>query len=218
MATILLNSLFDGFLILPEIMHYAGWSVAVGIVIAVAFVLLLFAIIRGFYPKKVFSPASIIIGIVLCILLCIQFIPLCASIALKRQISNFEVWLTEYVIHPENYPVPLPVTTEESTKIVEQAVEEYPILGTLIGSGEFTGFDTSNLAHGIAQELNSYLNKLILKLLLVALLETSICAFIIVRNQAKIMNRRARMRADTRRSSSPDGRRRNKSRPRARLR
>lgn len=210
-ATIILSSIFDGFLILPEIMHYAGWSVAIGIIIAVAFVLLLFAIIRGFYPKTVFSSLSISVGILLGILLCIQFIPLCASIALKRQIDNFEIWLTENVIHPENYPVPQQISTEESTEIIEKAVAEYPIFGTLIGSGEFTGFDTSNLAHAIAKELNSYLNRLIAKLLIVALLETVICAFIIVRSQSKKMKNRAKRRADLRRSENPG--RRTHSRP-----
>lgn len=186
---------------LSEIIHHAGWSVAVGIVIALAFVGLLFLLVRGFYPKSVFSPLSIVIGILLSIVLCFEFVPLCAAIALKGQISQFEVWLDENAIHPEDYAVPVPVTTEESTEIIERAVEEYPILGILIGSGEFTGFDTSNLAHAIASELNSYLNRLILKLVIVALVATSIGALLIVRTTGRKMDRRVRMRAQGRPSS-----------------
>ncbi len=215
-STLILDSLFDGFLILPEIMHYAGWSVAVGIIIAVAFVALLFGIIRGFYPKAVFSPASIAVGVILGILLCLQFIPLCASIALKRQVDNFEIWINESVIHPEEYSVALPVSKEEASEIINKAIEEYPIFGTLIGSGEFSGFDTSTIAHGMADELNSFLNRLIAKLLIVAFLETAICAFIIVRSQSKKMNRRASTRAELRRSSGPGARRTSHTRPRPR--
>lgn len=215
-STIILNSLFDGFLILPEILHYAGWSVAVGIIIAVAFVALLFAIVRGFYPKTVFSPGSIVVGIILGILLCLQFIPLCASIALKRQVDNFEIWVNESVIHPEEYSIAMPVSSEEASQIINKAIDEYPIFGTLIGSGEFTGFDTSTIAHAMADELNSFLNRLIAKLLIVALLETAICAFIIVRFQSKKMNRRASTRAELRRSSGPGARRTSHSRPRPR--
>lgn len=207
----LLNSIFDGFLIFPEIIHYAGWSVAIGIIITIAFVGLLFSIIRGFYPKSTFSPASIIVGVILGILLCLQFIPLYASFALKGQIGHFETWISESIIHTENYPIPVPITTEKSTEIIHRAIEEYPTFGTIIGSGEFTGFNTSNLAPAIAQELNSYLNRIITKLLIIAFLETAICAFLIVHTQVKRMRQRVQRRTEIRRSKNL--RRRTPSRP-----
>lgn len=202
-----LLGIFDNLYILPEIMRHAGWSIVVGILIAAGLVALLLFLIRGFYPKKTFSPVSLITSGFLGILLCLQFIPMCASIALKWKIPHFEMWINETIIHPESYPIPKNISKEQSTEIVEMAVEQYPILGTLVGSGEFTGFNTSNIAHAMAEELNRFLNRIIIKLLLVAVIETAVCAFIIIKSMGKDMNRRIRDRASQRRPSHSNGRR-----------
>lgn len=192
--SMILNGLFDNLMILPEIMRHAGWSVVAGIFIAVVFVGLLLFLIRGFYPKATFSPLSIVASVILGVLLCLEFIPLFASIALKWRLNDFEIWVNENVIHPEQFQVPIDITAEESHEIVRQAVDRYPILGVLVGSGEFTGFNTSNIAHAMKEELNSFLNQIILKLLLIALAETVVFAFVIIKTQSRIMKHRKDLR------------------------
>lgn len=216
--SLILISLMDNFLILPEILRHAGWSVVVGILLAVAFVGLLLFLIRGFYPKSTFKPMSIATAVVLGLLLCLEFIPLCASVALKWRLDDFEMWINENVVHPELYKIPKEVTTEESKEIIQQAVNEYPILGVLVGSGEFTGFNTSSIAAAMKDELNIFLNRIILKLILIALLETAVCAFVIIKTQGRILQRRRETRSvvgglrsstlGSRRTSRPGGGRR----------
>lgn len=213
--TQLANILYN-FQILSEIMHYAGWSILIGIFIAATFVVLLLLLVRGFYPKSTFSTASVVSSVMLGFLLSIQFIPACASIALKSNLGNFETWLNENVIHPELYVVPEEISREESHEIVDEAVREYPMLGTLVGSGEFIGYNTDNIAHAITETLRDFLNWLIIKLLLVALVETMIFAFLIIRMQDKAAGRRVRQRALAREGISGGSRRR--SRPVARMR
>ena len=216
--SLILSSLMDNFLILPEIMRHAGWSVVVGILLAVAFVGLLLFLIRGFYPKSTFSPLSMVTAVLLGLLLCLEFIPLCASVALKWRLDDFELWINENVVHPELFKIPEEVTTEESKEIIKKAVDEYPILGVIVGSGEFTGFDTSNIASAMKDELNSFLNRIIIKLLLIALVETAFCAFVIIKTQSRIMQNRRETRnvgngshtstLGSRRTSRPGGGRR----------
>lgn len=188
----MLANIFYSFAILPEIIRYAGWSIFVGILIAVCFVGILLFLIRGFYPKYVFSAGSIVVSVILGLLLSFQLVPVCASIALKNKVDDFEMWLNENVIHPEDYPVPEEISLEESHEIMEEAIENYPLLGTLIGSGEFVGFDTSNVTEAIGNALNEFLDSFILKMLLVALVETLVCAFIIIKVQDRKISARMR--------------------------
>jgi len=202
-----LLSIFHNFFILPELISHAGWSILAGIAIAAIIVVLLLVIVRGFYRNAIFNASSIILSVILGFFLCIQFIPMSAAFALKSKLSDFEYWLNSNVIHPENFKSPQEISSEESELIVEKAIEEYPILGTLVGSGHFEGYNTENLAHGIITVLNDYLNDLIIKLLVVALIEVAICAFLLVKLQSIISNRKISVRNRNRlRDSRPTSR------------
>lgn len=190
------------FTALSYLVQHAFWSVVAGVLIVIAFVALLLLLVRGFYPKSTFSPASMVTAGILTVLLWFQFVPLCAAIGLKWKAADFKEWLDESVIHPEQYAVPREVLPEESREIVEKAVEEYPIMGMLFSSGLFEGFDTSNLAQGMYDELNRELNRMILNRLLISLALTAVGALIII----KLQDRQARARSharQARRTSRP---------------
>lgn len=207
--TMHLLSIFHNFFILRELISHGGWSIFVGIVASVIMVCLLLFIVRGFYRNAIFNASSIVVSIILGVLLCIQFIPMSAAFALKNKLDDFEYWLNSNVIHPENFVSPQEILPEESEEIVDKAVDEYPILGTLVGSGHFEGYTTENLSHGIITALNDYLNNLIIKLLFVAFIEVAICAFILVKQQDKILNHKSSIRVRNRsRNSSPTSRHR----------
>lgn len=183
--------------LLSEIFRYAGWSVAVGILISIGFVALLFLLIRGFYPKSTFSAGSIATGAMLSLLLSFQMAPMCAAIALKSDVDDFQLWLDETVILARQYAIPQEISPEESRRIIDKAIEEYPLLGIIVGEGEFRGFDTSNISAAIAGALKECLNKVIVKLLLISLVETLAAAFIIIR----LLGRNSTRQSNARRSA-----------------
>lgn len=200
--TAIITGIFSG---LPYLFHHAAWSVVAGILVVVAFIALLLLLVRGFYPRATFLPGSLVTAGVLGILLCFQFIPICAAFGLKSKLSDMKEWLNTEIIHPEQYVIPQQVDEAESTEIVKQAVDEYPIMGMLFSSGWFKGYDTSNLAEGICDEVNSELNKMIWKLLLISFIETVVGAFIIIRIEGQRMDRRSRQRHSVRAGAGPGG-------------
>lgn len=188
--------LFAGvFSIIPELIEHAAWSIGVGILIVALFVSFLILIIRGCYPRSTFSPISVIVTGILSILLCFQSVPLCAAIGLKWHLDDMRDWINETVIQPENYLISEPISPEESTQIVDEAVKNYPLMGIMFDGGWFEGYNTFNIAEGIANEASRCLNDYILQKLLVAFVETAIGAFVIVKTiDRAVTNKRNRRR------------------------
>ena len=190
--SLIMTSIFSA---LPYLVRNAAGSVIAGIFVVIAFIALLLLAIRAFYPRSTFSSASIFTAAVLAVLLSLQFVPMCACIAMKWRVDDFREWLDDSIVHPQLYEVPRAILPEESTQIVERATREYPVLGLLFCSGKFTGYDTSNIAGVIADELDSELNRMIGWMLVISLAETALGAFIIIRMLDARASRRSRERA-----------------------
>lgn len=167
--------------LLREIMQHAFGSLILGIVLTVLFVFLLFFIIRGFYKNAVFSPLSYLTGVVLVVLLIPQMIVFCGAFGLKMQCDEVEEWLDENVVKSENYIEPVPLSEQDCDNILEALIDNYPLVSAFVGGGEFKRFDTSNICHAIATELNSFLNEFIFKSLGWSLLFVIIGATIVIR-------------------------------------
>lgn len=173
---------FFNFSLLGEIIQYAFGSFIFGIILTLLFVFLLFFLIRGFYPKSTFKPLSLITGIVLVFLLIPQMIQLCGAVALKSKCDDIVVWLDDNIIHSWSYEYPREIAVEESTVIVDELINHYPIVSSFVGSGWFEGYDTSNICEGIVDTLNSFLNKFIWKSIGWSLFFVSIASFIVVQS------------------------------------
>lgn len=155
--------LFLSFPLLGDIFHYAIGSFILGIVLTLAFVFLLFFLIKGFYPKNTFSPLSIGVGVVLTLLLIPQMVQLCGAVAIKMKTADVAEWLDENYVRSNEQIVPLEISEETSMELCDELVRQYPMVKYFVGGGIFTGYDTSNICQAIAYELNSFLNKFIWK-------------------------------------------------------
>lgn len=183
MITTILANIITKILIFQEIIHYASWSIIIGIIIAVAIVFVLFIIIRGFYPQIIHTPTTLFIGVVLFSLLCIQSVPLCSTIALKMQIKSIEFSINGYVNSIE-------IPSEESSNMIEDIFDEHPILDIFIDSKNFLKIETSNLAQAITIELNRRCNNTIIKLLISCIITTALGATILIKTQRTRIKRR----------------------------
>ena len=168
------------FSLIYDIIQYAFGSIIVGLLLAVSMVGLLFFLIRGFYPKKTFSPLSILAGIVLAVLLIFRLVPMCGAIALKWKCTDVKEWLDTNLIHPEQYLIPRDISSEESVRIAEELIEQYPIISTFADTGIFEGHTTATISTAMAETLNSYLNPFIWKAIIWSLVYVIVAAAIVV--------------------------------------
>lgn len=162
-----------------EIITYAIGSLVLGIVLAVLLTIALFWIIRACYPRSTFSVLSIITGIILVILLSYQMISMCGAIGLKWKCDEFEVYINN-MIPEEELLYPRTLSKQETHHMMDQAIEEFPLIGYYVGWGDFWGYDTSNIAKVMADTVNDFLNQFIWEALLWSLIETLLAAVIVV--------------------------------------
>lgn len=165
--------------LLHEIITYAIGSLFIGIALAVLLTFALFWIIRACYPRSTFSMLSIITGIILVILLSYQMISMCGAIGMKWKCDDFEVYINNMI--PEDELIyPRSLSKQETHQMMDQAIEEFPLIGYYVGWGDFWGYDTSNIAHVMADTVNDFLNQFIWEALLWSLIETLLAAIIVV--------------------------------------
>lgn len=165
--------------LLYEIIKYALGSLFIGIALALLLTFALFWLIRACYPRSTFSALSIITGAVLVILLSYQMISMCGAIGLKWKCDDFETYVNN-LIPSEQRAYPVPLSEEEASQIISRALEEFPLMEYYVGGGTFTGHNTANIAHSMAETLDKFLNQFIWEALLWSLLETLLAAAIVV--------------------------------------
>lgn len=189
-----------------EIIEFSAGSLVWGILIGLACIVLFFLLIKGWYKHAEASPATYVCGFVLFILLSIQCTMIAGAIKIINTTDYYEEQLTRIV--EESKPTtamdrgkdilgnlmsmylgsnPLgssedrEVSRAESEKIVDQLVDEYPILKNYFDYGYFEGYSVKDLPHAMAETIVSYLKEFILYRLLWCLGFVLVGAFIVIK-------------------------------------
>lgn len=165
--------------LLQDIISYSSWSLVIGLLLTIMFVVLMFVIIKGFYPKSTFTPLSFVVGAVLTVFLAYRMIILCGAIGLKSLCDDYAAYINSLLPAGTQY-LPIPITKEQVDDLLAQSLEEFPIIGSFVGSGEFTGHTTADIAQSMADTLNSFLNQYIVSSLLWSVAYLIIAAAIVV--------------------------------------
>lgn len=162
-----------------DIVTYSAGSLIIGILLTILFVILMFVIIKGFFPKSTFSPLTIVVGIVLTLFLGKEMVTMCGAISLKWMCDDYETYVNS-LIPTEALTAGIPLDRTETDAIVNQSLKEFPIISAYVTNGEFEGQTTSNIAHTMADTLNSYLNRFILYAILWSLLYLAIASGLVI--------------------------------------
>lgn len=165
--------------LLYEILKYATGSVIIGVALALLLTFALFYIIRSCYPRSTFSVPSIITGIILVFLLSYEMIIMCGAIGLKWKCDDFEVYINNLIPEEERL-FPRELSKLETHQMIDQAKEEFPLIDYYVAYGDFGGYNTTNIAHEMAETLSAFLNQFIWEALFWSLIKTLLAAIIVV--------------------------------------
>jgi hypothetical protein len=139
-----------------DILRYSFSSAIWGILIAIICMALFVFLIKGWYKDATFSPISYIIGIVLLFFLSFQCILIVGSLKILDTTDYYESEISRLV--DSAYDATDEITMGQADDVIQEIIEQFPLLHHYISGGEFTGFTAKELPHAIADELRSYMH------------------------------------------------------------
>ncbi len=141
-------------MVLFEILRYSFSSVIWGFLIAIASMALFVFLIKGWYKDATFSPVSYLVGAVLFVFLSFQCILIVGSLKIISMTDEYEQKIVTLV---QSYSPDGEVSKAQASEVIDEIIEEFPILEYYIGGGEFSGYTASQLPAAIAKELRSFM-------------------------------------------------------------
>ncbi|MBQ8059450.1 MAG: hypothetical protein IJ199_06470 [Prevotella sp.] len=146
------------------------------VIITAALMAVLYAILKFISRNIVSSVPFCVTGVVLAVLLTIQFTLLIGAVRCKGSIDSVQVFLEQNV--ENNIGT---VSAKESQEILDDMVEEFPLIGVFIGYANFSGNDVRNLPEVMCDSLNSFFNKYILhRILWIMVLVVTACVIVML--------------------------------------
>lgn len=159
-----------------SIISMAFSCVFYAVIITAALMAVLYAILKFISRNIVSSVPFCVTGVVLAVLLTIQFTLLIGAVRCKGSIDSVQVFLEQNV--ENNIGT---VSAKESQEILDNMVEEFPLIGVFIGYANFSGNDVRNLPEVMCDSLNSFFNKYILhRILWIMVLVVTACVIVML--------------------------------------
>ncbi|MBQ0089139.1 MAG: hypothetical protein KBT27_07395 [Prevotellaceae bacterium] len=141
---------------LEYIFHYAVSSMFIGVVLTILGIIGFFLLIKGWYKDRTFNRISLVIGVVLFLLLCIQNILLCGTIHIIRMSDMLENRMTEYVQPYVKAGDDYMERNDVDDLLFKGLANDYPIIFCYVGVSDFRGFRASEIPHVTIDTLNEY--------------------------------------------------------------
>ena len=188
-------------LALFEILRYSFSSVVWGVLVAVLCMALFVFLIKGWYKDATFLPISYAIGAILFLLLSFQSILIVGSLKIISMTDEYEQRIS--LIVEEAYSPSVVLSVPETSDVIGNIIEEFPILNYYIDGGEFTGYTAKELPHAIADELRSFMRLYIFRRILWCLGFVIVGAICVIKTLSKSYQgiKRQRVQYDRRRVS-----------------
>ena len=160
------------------LLHSIG-NLFLGVILTIAGVVLMFVLIQSWYKNSQFSVGSYIAGACLFVFLSFQSVLLCGAVTVKSYTDDIEVLINGWV---SNIPESTAFSREDSQRILEGLVDEYPLVGRFVDTADFTGHTPSNIAASMMSELRSCMNYYMLRRVLWGLAFIIISAFLVIKS------------------------------------
>lgn len=173
--------------VLLNILHYSIGSLFWGILIGLACLALFFFLIKGWWKDAEFSLISYVVGGVLGILLIYECTLICGSLAIIRAADDFHDIATTVVstmVESGDYLPGTIVDKEESQQVMDQIVEQHPILGHFVNLADFSGNTLADLPDRMTDTMKSYMRWYIVRRLLWALGFVLVAAVIVIKTMS----------------------------------
>ncbi len=131
-------------------------SIFYGIIATAVVMAILYAVLKSISKGIVQTPVFYITGVVLAILLIIQFSLAIGAVQAKESVASAELFLRQFLENSSGI-----VGAQDSQYVLDAVTQEYPIIGTYIGVADFSGNDVSNLPSVMHNVMTDYLNSFI---------------------------------------------------------
>lgn len=131
-------------------------SIFYGIIVTAVIMAVLYVVLKTLSRGIVQTPVFYITGVVLAVILTIQFSLMIGAIQAKDAVDSAEIYLTQLLEDGSGI-----VGAQDSQRILDTINEEYPIIGAYIGVADFSGHEISELAESMHEKMIEYLNSYI---------------------------------------------------------
>lgn len=147
------------FNLLSEILHYSVWSLVIGLLAAVACVLLIFIAARACNRgKAVVTPAGFAALGLLLVMLPFQTVPMCGAIALRWKTDEVRVYAQNAVdtLYPVMESTSI-ITEEQAAPVIDRILADYPVIQSFIDIDPNESVTLRELPSAIAESVDSSL-------------------------------------------------------------
>lgn len=139
-----------------ELFSTAFMSIFYGVVIASAFMALLYFLLKQLQKGIVESVPFYVTGVVLFFLLSIQLSMMMGAFEAKSYIDGMEITVSQMVEGVSGV-----VSAQESQEILNEVLDENPLFGVFVDTCNFSGNDVTNLPQVMADSFRDVLNSFI---------------------------------------------------------
>lgn len=172
--------------VLFHIIRYSIGNLFLGVLLTVAGILLMFVLIRSWRRDSTFTPVSYIVGVILFFFLSVQTVLLCGAVTIKSYCNEVEYAINDWV---KDAPVGTVYNQAESQIILEQIMDQWPLVGYFVNLADFSGHTPETIAPAMAGELRSVMNHFILRRIGWSLFFVVIGAFIVIKSMERVTRR-----------------------------
>lgn len=141
---------------LISLFNTALTSIIYSIIVTATIMAMLYFILKSISRNMVHTPVFYITGIIVSMLLIVQFSLMIGAIQAKEATDSAKIFLTQMLENASGR-----VTAQESQKVMDALTESYPIIGVYLNLADFSGHDASELADSMCETMNSYLSSYI---------------------------------------------------------
>ena len=165
--------------VLVDIFMYSLGHLFLGIFLTVIGVVLMFVLIKSWYKNAQYSVLSFIVGGILFLFLSFQSVLLCGAVSVKSYSAELQSTVNLWV---QRLPSATTFTQQESQEILENLMEQRPLISHFIESADFTGHTPASIAEAMIDELNSFMNAYILRRVLWSLFFVVVSVIIVIKS------------------------------------
>lgn len=131
-------------------------SVFYGIIATAVVMTIIFALLKAISKGIVQTPAFFVTGIILAVLLIVQFSLLIGAVQAKDATDSAGIYLTQLLENQNGT-----VTAQNSQQIMDAVTDHFPVIGSYLNLADFSGYDVSELPDVMYSTMIEYLNSYI---------------------------------------------------------
>ena len=131
-------------------------SIFYGVIVTAVVMAILYAVLKALSKGIVQTPVFFVTGVILAVLLIVQFSLMIGAIQAKDAADSAEIYLNQLV--EDKFGA---ISAQDSQQVMDEITEKFPIIGSFIDIADFSGHDISELPEVMHDTMIDYLSSYI---------------------------------------------------------